>query len=72
MTLLIDNVQSDVQVTRNPLQTQEQSGGMSRAGGDETLGALRGRSELREELRPIVLEILHDELDRMKRKVGAP
>lgn len=72
MSLIIDNVQSDVQVTRTPLQTQEQSGGMSREGGDETLGALRGRSQLREELRPIVLEILHDELDRMKRKVGAP
>ena len=72
MALQVEKVESDVQVLRNPLQTQQESGGMSREGGDETLGELRGRNQLREQLRPLVLEILHDELDRMKRKVGSP
>jgi hypothetical protein len=33
---------------------------------------VRGRAELREKLRPIVMEILNDELTRIKRKVGSP
>lgn len=71
MALQVDSVQSEVQVLRNPL-TQTESGGASNAAGDDTLGALRGTNQLRERLRPIVLEIMHDELERMKRKIGAP
>lgn len=72
MALQVETVKSEVEVMRSPLQTQAESGGMSHESGDETLGALRGRNQLREQLRPLVLEIMHDELDRMKRKVGSP
>jgi hypothetical protein len=66
MPLHIDRVESEIKVLRS------ESAAAPTGGGSETLGALRGRNALREQLRPIVLEILHDELERMKRKVGAP
>ncbi|HEY5933082.1 MAG TPA: hypothetical protein VIU61_00520 [Kofleriaceae bacterium] len=66
MPLHIDRVESEIKILRS------ESTAAPTGGGSETLGALRGRNALREQLRPIVLEILHDELERMKRKVGAP
>ena len=41
-------------------------------GGSETRSATSSKAELMEKMRPIVTEILKDELLRMKRKVGAP
>jgi LPS O-antigen subunit length determinant protein (WzzB/FepE family) len=73
MALQIDRVESEVEITKVAgASAPSSAGGAANAAGDDTLGALRGRNQLREQLRPIVLEILHDELDRMKRKVGAP
>jgi hypothetical protein len=73
MPLRIDRVDTEIEILR------KDSGGDAGAlagpgigGGSETLSALRGNSALREKLRPIVMEILNDELMRIKRKVGAP
>jgi hypothetical protein len=71
MPLRIDRVDTEIEILR------KEAGGASGAGpgfggGSETLSAVRGRSELREKLRPIVMEILNDELMRIKRKVGSP
>lgn len=68
MPLRIDRVDTEIEIFRK----SDSSGGGSASGGEEALGAVRGRAELREKLRPIVMEILNDELTRIKRKVGAP
>jgi len=75
MPLRIDRIESEVEVMRKA--DDAAGGGPSGAapgsgGGTETLANLQGRAALREKLRPIVLEILNDELARIKRKVGAP
>jgi hypothetical protein len=74
MPLRIDRVDTEIEILRKGA-----GGGASEAsispgsgGGSETLAALRGSAELREKLRPIVMEILNDELMRIKRKVGSP
>jgi hypothetical protein len=73
MPLRIDRVDTEIEILR------KDAGGVSEAslapgsgGGSDTLSAVRGRNELRDKLRPIVMEILNDELTRMKRKVGSP
>lgn len=68
MSIHIDRVHTDMEVLASP-STDGLDGS---SGGDETLGALRGRSALRERLRPIVLEIVRDELKRIKRRLGTP
>lgn len=70
MAIQIDRVNSEISVQR--AASTDAPMGAERHGSDDTLGALRGNSALREKLRPIVLEIMHDELDRMRRKVGSP
>ncbi len=70
MPLQIDRVETEMEVMRSAATDRPM--GVERHAGDETLGALRGRNALRERLRPIVLEIMHDELDRIRRKVGSP
>jgi hypothetical protein len=69
MPLHIGRVDAEIEIMRSPATTAT---GGERSSGDDILGALRGRNALRERLRPLVLEILHDELTRMKRKIGAP
>jgi hypothetical protein len=74
MPLRIDRVETEIEILR------KEAGGATGASdvaagsgvGSETLATLRGRAELREKLRPIVMEILDDELARIKRKVGSP
>ena len=74
MPLRIDRVESEVQVLRKADDgAPDGSGAASGSGaGTETLSAAQGRAALRERLRPIVLEIVDDELARIKRKLGAP
>jgi hypothetical protein len=67
MPLIIDRVETEIEVFRS-----EAHDSGAPYGGAETLGALRGDNALRERLRPIVMEILTDELKRIARKVGAP
>jgi hypothetical protein len=73
MTLRIDRVESEIEIFRKEAddgasKTDPKSGG----GSDELFSTRHGRAELREKLRPIVMEILEDELTRIKRKVGSP
>jgi hypothetical protein len=73
MSLRIDQVDTEIEVLRReePAGPTRQPSSVA-AGIDEAMSTQRGRAELREKLRPIVMEILTDELDRIKRKVGAP
>ena len=68
MPLRIDRVDTEIEIFRK----EESSISPGSGGGTDTLEAVRGRSELREKLRPIVMEILNDELTRIHRKVGSP
>lgn len=70
MPVHIDRVDTEIEIQRKAEGGSSDSG--STGGGDDMLGAVRGRNALREKLRPIVLEIVRDELDRIKRKVGSP
>ena len=69
MPLRIDRVETEMEVLRAP-ETPAYSG--DAAGGQEVAGALSGRNALREKLRPIIMDVLHEELLRIQRKVGAP
>jgi hypothetical protein len=70
MPLRIDRVDTEIEILR------KEAGGNADAsaapGGAEALATVRGRNALREQLRPLVMEILTDELTRMKRKIGSP
>lgn len=71
MTLRIDRVSTEIEIlAKSSGDSPEVSDSSSVA--SEDLNTLRGRTALREKLRPIVMEILNDELMRIKRKVGAP
>jgi hypothetical protein len=72
MPLRIDRVDTDIEILRKAADASDASSSAGSGGGSETLSTLRGGSALREKLRPIVMEILNDELTRIKRKVGAP
>jgi hypothetical protein len=74
MPLRIDRVDTEIEILRKDAGggTSEASISPGSGGGSETLAAVRGRAALREKLRPIVMEILNDELMRIKRKVGSP
>jgi hypothetical protein len=78
MPLRIDRVDTEIEIMGKDEGGQTASAASSLSadavstGGDETLAAVRGGSALREKLRPLVMEILNDELTRIKRKVGAP
>jgi hypothetical protein len=72
MPLRIDRVDTEIEILRKDAGASESSVAPGSGGGSDTLAAVRGRNELRDKLRPIVMEILNDELTRMKRKVGAP
>jgi hypothetical protein len=73
MPLRIDRVDTEIEILRKDAGTGGSDSSVSPGGGfDETLATVRGRAELREKLRPIVMEILNDELTRIKRKVGSP
>ena len=73
MPLRIDRVDTEIEILRKGSSgASDSSVAPGAGGGSESLSAVSGRSELREKLRPIVMEILNDELTRMKRKVGAP
>jgi hypothetical protein len=69
MPLRIDRVDTEIEILRKPATDAV---GAGTGGGAETLATLRGRAALREKLRPIVMDILNDELARIKRKVGSP
>jgi len=69
MPLRIDRVDTEIEILR---KEADGAGAAGSGGGAETLAAVRGRAELREKLRPIVMEILNDELARIKRQVGSP
>lgn len=71
MPLRIDRIDTEIEILRKEADgAGDASPGAG--GGAETLASVRGRAALREKLRPIVLEILTDELNRIKRKVGSP
>jgi hypothetical protein len=70
MPLQIDRVDSEVQIMRTA--ATDAPTGTERHAGSDILGALRGDNALKEKIRPLVLEIMHDELDRMRRRVGSP
>ena len=74
MPLRIDRVDSEIEILRKPADAAASDASVAPGGGggSETLASVRGRAALREKLRPIVMEILNDELMRIKRKVGAP
>jgi hypothetical protein len=67
MGLIIDRVETEIEVMRSAAHF---SGAL--AGGGDSLGALRGDNALRDRLRPIIMEIVDDELKRIARKVGPP
>jgi hypothetical protein len=70
MALRIDRVDTEIEILRK--DAGDMPGPHASSGGSDTLATVRGRAEWREKLRPIVVEILNDELTRIKRKVGAP
>jgi len=73
MPLRIDRVDTDIEILRTASGAPSEAAvSPGSGGGTETLEAVRGTAKLREQLRPIVMEILNDELNRIKRKVGAP
>jgi hypothetical protein len=74
MPLRIDRVDTEIEILRKDAGGGASDSGASpdSGGGSGTLATVRGRAELREKLRPIVMEILNDELTRIKRKVGSP
>ena len=67
MPLIIDRVETEIEVFR----AEELFSGTT-SGGAETLAALRGDKKLRDRLRPLVLDIVRDEMKRIARKVGTP
>jgi hypothetical protein len=72
MALRIDRVDTEIEILRQDAGMAEPGIGSNGGGGSDTLATVRGRAEWREKLRPIVREILNDEFNRIKRKVGAP
>jgi hypothetical protein len=73
MPLRIDRVDTEIEILRKEAAGPAAAGGAPGSeGGTETLATVRGRAELREKLRPIVMDIINDELTRIKRKVGSP
>jgi hypothetical protein len=74
MPLRIDRVDTEIEIFRKEAGAgaSDASLGPGSGGGSETLAAVRGNAALRERLRPIVMEILNDELMRIQRKVGSP
>lgn len=70
MALRIDQVDTDIEILRQEERAEKPASAVS--GIEEAMRSRRGRAELKEALRPIVMEILNDELDRIKRKVGSP
>jgi hypothetical protein len=72
MPLRIDRVDTDIEILRKATGDAASGSSVGSGGGSETLSALSGSAALREKLRPIVMEILNDELTRIKRKVGSP
>jgi hypothetical protein len=70
MPVQIDRVDTEIEIQRKA--EGGAPGAASTGGGEEVLASLRGQSALRERLRPMVLEIVRDELNRIKRKVGSP
>jgi hypothetical protein len=73
MPLRIDRVDSEIEILRKEADGSGASAARPTDSGlAESLGSVRGRNALREKLRPIIMEVLTDELTRMKRKVGSP
>jgi hypothetical protein len=75
MPLHIDRVDTEIEILRKEsTDASAPESGVTQGAGGETdpLDTVRGRIALRERLRPIVMEILDDELNRIKRKVGSP
>jgi hypothetical protein len=77
MPLRIDRVDTEIEILRkesdgsSTTDSGASSSSSSASGGDNLMTA-RGRAEFREKLRPFVMEILNDELTRIKRKIGSP
>ncbi|MEB3260932.1 MAG: hypothetical protein VKP63_09935 [Cyanobacteriota bacterium] len=71
MPLRIDRVDTEFEFAGPPSSPDQGLRNANRVGLDD-LNTMRGRSALRAKLQPIVVEILNDELMRIKRKVGAP
>jgi hypothetical protein len=76
MPLRIDRVDTEIEILRKEADGAMGAGATATGGAGELAGedlnTRRGRAALREKLRPIVMEILDDELARIKRKVGSP
>jgi hypothetical protein len=74
MPLRIDRVDTEIEILRK--DAGEATGAAETIAGSgvgsDALATVRGRAALRETLRPIVMDILNDELARIKRKVGSP
>jgi hypothetical protein len=72
MVLRIDRVDTEIEILRKEAEGGANLGAVIGGSGSDPLATARGRAELREKLRPIVIEILNDELTRIKRKIGSP
>jgi hypothetical protein len=72
MPLRIDRVDTEIEILRKDAGEATGATETSAGSGSDALATVRGRAALRETLRPIVMDILNDELARIKRKVGSP
>jgi hypothetical protein len=77
MPLRIDRVDTEIEILKKDAgegggEDVGSGSGQGRGGGLDPLATKGGRIAFREMLRPYVMEILNDELTRIKRKVGSP
>ena len=74
MPLRIDRVDTEIEILRKDAGGEASAADASTSSNDGFImpATARERAALREKLRPFVLEILNDELMRIKRKVGSP
>jgi hypothetical protein len=73
MPLRIDRVDTEIEILRKEADgASTPAPGAPGEFGGEDLNTRHGRAAIREKLRPIVMDILNDELMRIKRKVGSP
>ena len=72
MPLRIDRIDTEVEIFRKEADGPADATTTGGSVDADLLGTIHGRAALRETLRPYVMEILNDELMRIKRKVGSP
>lgn len=68
MPLHIDRVQTELEISPDAVASQ----GNARAVGDLYGRSQASDAELKERLRPIVIQIIEEELDKLRRQQGRP